>query len=98
MPRRLQSWGWRIPFLLGLVVGLAGVFLRRGSARAAARRQATRSPLVEGVPTIGPAAAAGGPSVFNSVGFYVMFVYLVSWLQLVDGVAPARRSASTPSA
>jgi MFS family permease len=25
----LESWGWRIPFLLGLVVGIAGYFLRR---------------------------------------------------------------------
>ena len=29
-------------------------------------------------------------SVFNSVGFYLMFVYIVSWLELVDGMAPAR--------
>ena len=28
-PESLESWGWRIPFLLGLVVGLAGVLLRR---------------------------------------------------------------------
>jgi MHS family proline/betaine transporter-like MFS transporter len=26
----LESWGWRIPFMLGLVVGLAGFFLSRG--------------------------------------------------------------------
>ena len=31
-----------------------------------------------------------GLSVFNAVGFYVSFVYLVSWLQTADGVAPAR--------
>ena len=31
-----------------------------------------------------------GLSVFNSVGFYLMFVYIVSWLQFADGVAPAR--------
>src|SRR5262249_45360900 len=29
-------------------------------------------------------------SVFNAVGFYVGFVYLVSWLQTADGIAPAR--------
>ena len=27
---------------------------------------------------------------FNSVGFYLMFVYIVSWLQLADGIAPAQ--------
>ena len=26
----------------------------------------------------------------NSVGFYVSFVYLVSWMQTADGIAPAR--------
>jgi MHS family proline/betaine transporter-like MFS transporter len=31
-----------------------------------------------------------GLSVFNAVGFYVGFVYLVSWLQSADGIAPAR--------
>jgi MHS family proline/betaine transporter-like MFS transporter len=31
-----------------------------------------------------------GLSVFNAVGFYVSFVYLVSWLQTADGIAPAR--------
>jgi MHS family proline/betaine transporter-like MFS transporter len=31
-----------------------------------------------------------GVSAFGAVGFYVMFVYIVSWLQLVDGIAPAR--------
>ena len=25
----LEAWGWRIPFLLGLLVGIAGYFLRR---------------------------------------------------------------------
>ena len=27
---------------------------------------------------------------FNAVGFYISFVYLVSWLQVADGIAPAR--------
>src|SRR6201982_4123308 len=31
-----------------------------------------------------------GLSMFNAVGFYVGFVYLVSWLQTADGIAPAR--------
>ena len=31
-----------------------------------------------------------GVSVFKAVGFYVSFVYLVSWLQDADGVRPAR--------
>jgi MHS family proline/betaine transporter-like MFS transporter len=30
-----------------------------------------------------------GLTVFGSVGFYLMFLYVVSWLQLADGIAPA---------
>ena len=28
-PEALTSWGWRIPFLFGLVIGPAGLFIRR---------------------------------------------------------------------
>jgi hypothetical protein len=31
-----------------------------------------------------------GLSVFSAVGFYVSFVYLVSWLQTADGIPPSR--------
>ena len=40
----------------------------------------------------------GGLAALNSIGFYVMFVYVVSWLQTVDGVAPARSLEITSAA
>jgi MHS family proline/betaine transporter-like MFS transporter len=86
----LESWGWRIPFMLGLVVGLAGFFLRRGIHEEAKAKKAATSilgTLRDHRPLLLRLAAL---SVFNSVGFYLMFVYIVSWLQLVDGIAPAR--------
>ncbi|MDP1752221.1 MAG: MFS transporter [Reyranella sp.] len=90
-PEALESWGWRIPFLVGLLVGLAGFLLRRHVQETAKPRAAGRSPLVETLRGHGPLLARlAALSVFNSVGFYLMFVYIVSWLQLVDGIAPAR--------
>ena len=55
-------------------------------------RKAARSPLArDAAATIGRCCCAWPAlSVFNAVGFYLMFVYIVSWLQLADGVAPAR--------
>ncbi len=90
-PEALEAWGWRIPFLVGLLVGLAGFLLRRHVQETVKPRAAARSPLVETLRGHGPLLARlAALSVFNSVGFYLMFVYIVSWLELVDGIAPAR--------
>src|ERR1700730_12442827 len=43
----LASWGWRLPFLLGLLVGIAGYFLRRHVIESAPPQQRRRPPLVE---------------------------------------------------
>jgi MHS family proline/betaine transporter-like MFS transporter len=87
----LEAWGWRIPFLLGLVVGIAGYFLRRHVQETAPATRRQRAPIIETLHdhwriVLGMA----GLSVFNAVGFYISFVYLVSWLQVADGIAPAR--------
>src|SRR5262249_24864690 len=85
----LESWGWRLPFLLGLLVGLAGVVLRR-QVHESPRKAAVKSTLLDTIrnhgPLLGKIAAL---SVFNSVGFYLMFVYIVSWLQFADNIPPA---------
>jgi MFS transporter, MHS family, proline/betaine transporter len=90
-PEVLEAWGWRIPFLIGLLVGLAGFALRRGIHEDAIHKKAERSPLRDTLRHHGPLLLRlAALSVFNSVGFYLMFVYIVSWLQLADGIAPAR--------
>ena len=87
----LEEWGWRIPFLAGLAVGLAGVVLRRHVEETPRLLQRRGSPLLDTVRNHGPLLARlAGLSVFNSVGFYLMFVYIVGWLQFADGIAPAR--------
>ena len=86
----MQAWGWRIPFLLGLVVGLAGFFLRRRLDEGAIPNSTGRSPLRETMRNHGwLLVRLAGLSAFNAVGFYLLFVYIVSWLQLADGIAPA---------
>ena len=86
----MTEWGWRIPFLFGLLVGLAGFFLRRHLAESPMSHAGGRSPLRETIQQHGGLLARlAGLSMFNAVAFYLLFVYLVSWLQLVDGIAPA---------
>jgi MHS family proline/betaine transporter-like MFS transporter len=91
-PDALATWGWRVPFVLGLFVGLAGFFLRRSVEETprAPTNQASRSPLAETLRHHGPLLAKlAGFAVFNSVSFYLVFLYVASWLQTVDGIAPA---------
>jgi MHS family proline/betaine transporter-like MFS transporter len=87
----LEAWGWRIPFLLGLVVGIAGDVLRRHMQETLPTERRQRAPIVETLRdhwwvVLGIA----GLSAFFAASFYVTFVYLVSWLQTADGIAPAR--------
>ena len=43
----LEAWGWRIPFLLGLVVGIAGYLLRRHVQETLPTERRQRAPIVE---------------------------------------------------
>jgi MHS family proline/betaine transporter-like MFS transporter len=87
----LAEWGWRVPFAMGLVLGLAGYLLRRHISELPPHGKKARAPLVatlrEHLPLM---LKLAGLAVFNAVGFYLVFVYIVSWLQLADGVAPQR--------
>jgi MHS family proline/betaine transporter-like MFS transporter len=84
----LDAWGWRLPFLLGLLVGLAGYALRRGIAEMPVHRPAAPPaiPLSQRLPLL---LRLGGLSVFIAVGYYLTFLYVVSWLQTADGISPA---------
>ena len=79
---QVVAWGWRIPFLFGVLVGVAGFILRR-------RMPFDKPAATEGFPLVRalrehPAQMlqAVGISLVNAVGFYLMFVYIVAWLKL----------------
>ncbi len=85
---QLQAWGWRIPFLLGLFLGLAGLYLRRQPSPASEHTQSVGSPLLETIRHHRMAMAqVAGLSMVNATVFYLAFVYIVSWLETVDGIA-----------
>jgi MHS family proline/betaine transporter-like MFS transporter len=87
---RLDTWGWRIPFLLRVVVGVAGFILRRHVTEAALVVRSERSPIVETLRDHWRRVVRlAALSLFNAVSFYMMFVYATSWLQTADGISPA---------
>ena len=53
------------------------------------KTESHRLPLGDMLREHGPVVARlAGLTVFNAVGFYLLFVFVVSWLQFADGVAP----------
>jgi len=87
-PNEVMAYGWRVPFLFGLLVALGGIVIRRN--------------FVEKVPHQPPAKSPLGESFRNhwrtilhlillvaglSVGFYTTFVYSATWLKQVAGVS-----------
>jgi len=88
-PESLHAWGWRIPFLLGLLVGMLGFVVRRHIPEEP--QSGGSAPVFKTLRHQGAVLARlAGLAAFSAVSFYLMFLYIVSWLQFVDGVAPAR--------
>ncbi|WP_208026049.1 MFS transporter [Amycolatopsis acidicola] len=86
----MHSWGWRLPFLLALPLGVIGLLIRRAAdespefTEAAVEGEVTRSPLRE--------AFASGATVramlmcvvlplFNSSGYFILFIYMPSFMK-----------------
>lgn len=85
----MAHWGWRIPFLFGLVAGVVGVIIRRHVHEAPMKRVTRLSisaTLRNHLPLL---LRFGGLCCFIAVFFYLVFLYVVSWLQFADGVSPA---------
>lgn len=88
----IEVWGWRLPFLAGLGVGLAGWSVRRHlpepprPADGPALESPLRAAFRDQWRTIVHIAALNA---FLAVGFYLAFVYVVTWLEDVLKVPSA---------
>jgi MHS family proline/betaine transporter-like MFS transporter len=92
----LQSWGWRIPFLLAIPLGVAGIYLRRRvsesplflSEQPTASRPVAMAVRREHLPTVRRCflIAAGYSAAFN-----VWFLFLPSYVTATD-VSPLANS------
>ncbi|MEJ8572107.1 MFS transporter [Microbaculum marinum] len=91
-PDQVEAWGWRIPFLFGPLIGVAGYLLRRQMAHSMPEaHRFVHPPVVEAFRDHWRLILRiAGMSMINAVGFYVMFVYVADWMQSADGIAPAR--------
>ena len=78
----IHAWGWRVPFILGLGVGIAGLYIREQIAEPIAIQkfpQVTRSPILEAFRSEWRAMLRiAGLNVLNAVSFYTVFVGALS--------------------
>jgi len=89
----LASWGWRIPFLCGVLLGLAGVYFRSHVEDIEVEfndphePQEPEFPIVEAVREHWRGMLrVMGINVLNGIGFYIAFVYLTTYIVTYDGV------------
>jgi MFS transporter, MHS family, proline/betaine transporter len=89
-PEAVMAYGWRIPFIVGLGVGLGGLAIRRHFVERVPHQAPAESPLKEALrfhwrPMLHLVSLIAG----IAVGFYTTFVYAPTWLEQVARV-PAR--------
>jgi len=90
----LQAWGWRVPFLLGTLVGPIGYWLRRGVDETPAfRRAISAAPTAdERMHNVQPwklSVKAGIFLIFWSVAYYIFLTYMTTFAQRYLHLAPA---------
>jgi len=91
----VNSWGWRLPFLGGLLVGLAGFVIRRHLPEPQAAKRAAMPDHSVSIPKLFRAewrtiARLAGLNAFLAVGFYLSFVFSVTYLEEFVGIAAVK--------
>jgi MHS family proline/betaine transporter-like MFS transporter len=82
-PAAMQDWGWRVPFLVGGLLGPVGIYMRRTIEETPAYAKVIS---VSTAPKTGPsgfalAARAFGFTIVWTVCFYVLLTYMPTWTQ-----------------
>jgi len=81
---QIDAWGWRVPFLAGIIIAFVGMYIRRNLTEIPmeeADRDRRESPALTAIKTEWPTMLRiGGLILMANVGFYLMFVYMTTYL------------------
>lgn len=90
-PEALHSWGWRLPFLAGIGVGLVGLWLRQGIDETPTFKHAVEAGERVAIPALVALREnrlamliTVGLALSLSVGFYLPWVWLTTWLSTLN--------------
>lgn len=94
-PEALESWGWRIPFLLAAPLGLIGLYIRSRVDDTPVFRELektaekSKAPLREAIRTCGrQIMTLFGYSITNAVAYYLMSSYMIAYMTSNLGYQP----------
>jgi MHS family proline/betaine transporter-like MFS transporter len=83
-PEQMDDWGWRVPFLLGGILGPVGLWMRRTIDETPAYKKAVATPVPAAAGEATPlvmAARAFGFTIVWTVCFYVLLSYMPTYTQ-----------------
>jgi MFS family permease len=82
-PADMGSWGWRVPFLLGGIIGPVGLYMRRAIDETPAYRRMADAPAAAHEPNEAwlLAARAFGFTIVWTVCFYILLNYMPTYTQ-----------------
>lgn len=83
--QEMADWGWRVPFVIGCLIGPVALWMRRAVAETPAFEKAVAErvapiPMLEDKEGCKLAIKAGGVSVLSNISFYVMLLYMPTWV------------------
>lgn len=88
---QMLAWGWRVPFILGVVLVVVGVYIRRNVDETpsfqATRKAPVNEPVVSG---LGLGVLAFGFTIFWTVAYYALLAWMPTFTQRYAGLTPSQ--------
>jgi len=78
-PEQMQNWGWRLPFLIGGLLGPVGIYMRSTIDETPAYAKVKEAAPASGTSGLSLAARAFGFTIVWTVCFYVLLTYMPTW-------------------
>jgi MHS family proline/betaine transporter-like MFS transporter len=89
-PEQVAAWGWRVPFLLGGIIGPVGLYMRRSIGETPAYRATAPTAVPVNMHSIGLTARAAGFTILWTVAFYIYLNYMPTFTRTYAGLTGAQ--------
>lgn len=88
---QMLEWGWRLPFVLGVVLLIVGVYIRRNVEETPSFEATREAPVNEPVSSgAGLGALAFGFTIFWTVAYYALLAWMPTFTQKYAGLTPSQ--------